>query len=80
MAGWVKRALTRRIRTRRGVVEEPPSEALELAMKFCIVATLALTGLEVAHMALLHSFNQSIFGAIQLIIGAIVGIIVGRRV
>jgi len=61
-------------------VEEPPSEALELAMKFCIVATLALTALEVAHMALLHSFNHAVFAAIQLIIGAVVGIVVGRRV
>ena len=80
MAGWVKRALTRRTRTRRGVVEEPPSEALELTVKFCIVATLALTALEVAHMALLHSFNHAVFAAIQLIIGAVVGIVVGRRV
>jgi len=82
MDDWVKRALTRKIhsKTRRGqiaVVE--PNAKLVLLVKFAIGMTLCLTGLEIAHLALLHVWSSEVFAAITGLIGTVTGVLIGHH-
>jgi hypothetical protein len=76
----IKRALTRR-RRRRGVAAplEDPDERLVIGVKLVIALTLCLTGLEVAHMAILGRWNSEIFSAITGLSGTVVGLFVGQK-
>lgn len=81
---WVRQVLTRRIRSRgaRGnqhVIVQEPNEKLVYAVKFAIAMAVCLSGLEVAHMAFLHSWNAEIFIAISGLITFVSGIIVGQK-
>ena len=80
---WIKRALTRRVKqkgTRSSqVLVVDPDERLVYAVKFAIGMTACLTALEVAHLAVLGSWNSEIFAAITGLSGTLMGIFVGKK-
>jgi hypothetical protein len=85
MQDWIKTALTRRIsrkdvRGRVRVVTVPPNEKLVLLVKFSLAMTVCLSALEVAHLAVLHSWNSEVFAGITSLIGTVSGVIVSHRV
>jgi hypothetical protein len=76
--------LTRKIRRpgTRGnkyILIAEPNEKLVYAVKFALAMTACLSGLEVAHMAFLHSWNAEIFVAISSLITFVSGIIIGQK-
>jgi hypothetical protein len=79
MTDPIKRALTRRHIQRGKVVVEEPNETLVYVVKFGISMTICLSALEVAHLALLHSWNSEVFAAITGLSGTVMGIFVGRK-
>lgn len=84
MTDFIKRALTRKlIRKSRGkqqVIVIRPNEKLVLLVKFSIGMTLCLSGLEIAYMAFLSSWNTEVFAAITGLIGTVSGVLIGQRV
>ena len=62
--GWVRRALTRERIQRGRVVTEDPDERLVIVVKFGLAMTLVFSGLEMAHILLLGSWNSEIFATI----------------
>ncbi len=80
MTDWIKRALTRRRQSRKhtAVIEEP-DERLVLGVKFAIVMVVCLCCLEVAHLAVLKTWNSEIFAGITGLTGSIVGLFVGKQ-
>ena len=80
MADWIKRALTRKTTDKTASAEEvPPSDRLVLGVKFAIALTFSLTALEIAHLALLGTWNSEVFAAITGLSGTVTGIFVGKR-
>ena len=80
MVDLIKRALTRRRQIRgRAPVAEEPDDRLVLGVEFTIAMTLCLSGLEVAHMAFMGSWNSEIFAAITCLTGTIIGLFVGKK-
>jgi len=79
MADPIKRALTRKRIQRGRLVSEEPNEKLVYVVKFALGMTACLSGLEVAHMAFLHSWNAEIFVAISSLITFVSGIIIGQK-
>ena len=77
--GWVRRALTRERIQRGRVVTEEPDEQLVSVVKFGLTMTVLLSGLEMAHILLLGSWNSEVFAAIAGLAGTISGIFVGKR-
>ena len=57
----------------------PPSELLVLTTIFSIVAIIALTILEIAHIIILGAWNMEIFASITGLIGTVAGILIGAR-
>jgi len=84
MADWVRRALTRKImrRTVKGTqtLQITPRDELVYGVKFAICMTVCLTGMEIANMAFLHTWNSEVFSAITGLIGLVTGIFIGHRV
>jgi hypothetical protein len=80
MADLIKRALTKHHRLgNRSVAVEEPDERLVLGVKFAIGMTVCLSVLEVAHMAILGSWNSEIFACITCLTGTIIGLFVGKK-
>ena len=79
MNDWVKRALARKSVSRGRVTVEDPNEKLVWGVKFAVGMTLCLSGLEVAHMAFLGSWNSEVFAAITGLAGTVTGIFVGQK-
>ena len=79
MADPVKRALTRRRMQRGQWKEEEPPENLVYAVKFSLGMTACLTAVEIANLALLHSWNSEVFAAITGLSGTVMGIFVGQK-
>jgi hypothetical protein len=83
MVDWVRRALTRKImrRTVKGTqtLQVTPRDELVYGVKFAICMTVCLTGMEIANMAFLHSWNSEVFSAITGLIGLVTGIFIGHR-
>ena len=82
MADWVKRALTRKTTDKTANAEQqevPPSERLVLGVKFAIALTFSLTALEIAHLALLRTWNSEVFAAITGLAGTITGILISQK-
>ncbi|MCJ7768058.1 hypothetical protein MUP79_06680 [Candidatus Bathyarchaeota archaeon] len=72
--------MTRRVhRKGRAVVVLEPNEKLVYAVKFAICIIVCLSGLEVAHMAFMHSWNSEVFAGISGLIGTVTGIILGQK-
>jgi len=81
LTDWVKRALTRRKKPtagRRGRDEEP-SPRLVLGVKFAIAFTFSLSAVEIAHLALLGTWNSEVFAAVTGFAGTIMGILISQR-
>jgi len=79
MADWIKRALTRKTTDKTATEEVPPSERLVLGVKFAITLTFSLTALEIAHLALLGTWNSEVFAAITGLAGTITGILISQK-
>jgi hypothetical protein len=80
MADWIKRALTRKTTDKTAAEQEvPPSERLVLGVKFAIALTFSLTALEIAHLALLGTWNSEVFAAITGLAGTITGILISQK-
>jgi hypothetical protein len=80
MADLIRRALTRRRRVPgRPVALEEPDETLVYAVKFVMVIIVCLSGLEMAHVAFLKTWNGELFSAITGLIGIVTGIFFGRK-
>jgi hypothetical protein len=87
---WVKQALTKKCRVTdktalqgaqalAAVEEVPPSERLVLGVKFAIALTVSFTAIEIAHLALLHTWNSEVFAAITGLSGTITGILISQK-
>jgi hypothetical protein len=84
MVDWVRRALTRQfeyrsVKGKRENVQVPPNETLVYGVKFAIGTTVCLSGIEIASMAFLHTWNSEVFSAISGLIGLVVGIFISHR-
>ena len=82
MTDWVKKALTRRTtdKTVATIADEvAPSERLVLGVKFAITLTFSLTAIEIAHLALLHTWNSEVFATITGLAGTITGILISQK-
>jgi len=81
----IRRALTKRVWTRKGrrkelrLEEIPPSERLVLFVQFTMLTVAALTALELAHLIVLGRWNNEIFAAITGLIGTITGLLLGAK-
>jgi hypothetical protein len=79
MVDLIKRALTR-TRVQRGkIIREEPDMKLVYVVKFGIGMTACLTAIEIAHLALLRTWNSEIFAAITGLSGTVMGIFWGRN-
>jgi hypothetical protein len=80
MADPIRRALTRRRRfPGRPMLIEEPNETLVLGVKFAIGMTAFMSALELAHLAILHTWNSEIFAVIAGLSGTVVGLFVGQK-
>ncbi len=79
MTDWIKKALTRRTVDKTASDEVSPSERLVLGVKFTIALTFSLTAIEIAHLALLHTWNSEVFAAITGLAGTITGILISQK-
>ena len=85
MKNLFRKALTRTLWIRQGAenkleaVEVPPSQGVVYAVVFAIAAIVALTALEVAHMAFLGSWNTEVFAGIMSVVTFILGIFIGQK-
>lgn len=80
MTDWVKRALTRKRNSKKGLAEAvEPDERLVVGTKFAIALTFCLTALEIAHLALLGTWNSEVFAAITGLTGTITGILISQK-
>jgi hypothetical protein len=80
LTDWIKRALTRRTTDKTVTqVEAEPSDRLVLGVKFAIAFTFSLTALEIAHLALLRTWNSEVFAAITGLAGTITGILISQK-
>ena len=79
MADLIKRALTR-TRVQRGkIIREEPDMKLVYVVKFGIGMTACLTAIEIAHLALLRTWNSEVFAAITGLSGTVMGIFLGQK-
>jgi hypothetical protein len=80
LTDWIKRALTRRTTDKTVTqAEVEPSDRLVLGVKFAIAFTFSLTALEIAHLALLRTWNSEVFAAITGLAGTITGILISQK-
>lgn len=85
MKNLFKKALTKTIWVQQNPesklqpIEIPPSQGLVYAVVFAIAAIIALTVLEVAHMAFLGVWNTEIFAGIMSVVTFILGIFIGQK-
>jgi hypothetical protein len=86
LTDWVRQALTRRITNKtqlqenaQAVEEVAPSDRLVLGTKFAIALTACFTAIEIAHLALLGSWNSEVFAAITGLAGTITGILISQK-
>ncbi len=86
MTDWVKQALTRRTTSDKSGMQQSkatetaePSERLVLGTKFAIAMTFSFTAIEIAHLALLGTWNSEVFAAITGLSGTITGILISQK-
>jgi hypothetical protein len=84
MVDWIRHALTRKI-VRKNLKGKPqtfeitPRDELVYGVKFAITMTVCLSGIEIAHIVVLHTWNHEVFTAITGLIGLVTGIFIGHR-
>jgi len=61
------------------VIEEEPSQKLVWVVKFSLGMTVCLSGLQVAHLVVLGSWNSEVFSAITGLIGMVSGVLIGSH-
>jgi hypothetical protein len=79
MADLIKRALTRKRVQRGRLVQEEPNQKLVYVVKFSLGMTVCLAAVEIAHLAILRTWNSEVFAAITGLIGTVTGIFVGSK-
>jgi hypothetical protein len=79
MADPIKHALTRRRFERGSLIIEEPTAKLVLGVKFAIGMTAFMSVLEIAHLAILHTWNAEIFASITGLSGTVIGLFVGQK-
>lgn len=79
MADLIKQALTRRRVQRGKQVSEEPNETLVYVVKFALGMTVCLVAVEIAHLAILRTWNSEVFAAITGLSGTVMGIFVGSK-
>jgi hypothetical protein len=80
LTDWIKKAPTRRTVDKTASAEEiAPSERLVLGVKFAIALTFSLTAIEIAHLALLRTWNSEVFATITGLAGTITGILISQK-
>ncbi|MCW3981733.1 MAG: hypothetical protein NWE81_01255 [Candidatus Bathyarchaeota archaeon] len=86
MRDWIRRRFTKTVYVQKGPgkklerVEVPPSERFVYLMLFSIAALIIFAVIEALHIIFLRSFNESIFNAINGLVGTITGLIIGKKV
>ncbi len=81
---WLRERLTRRVEVEAGearkvrLTEDVPSDRFVLTVALMIVFFAGLLALEIVHMVVFRSWNESVFNGVMLIVGTIVGSIYGR--
>ena len=80
MTDWVKKALTRKMNAKKGLIEDAePDERLVLGTKFAIAITFCLSAIEIANLAFLGTWNSEVFAAITGLTGTVTGILISRK-
>jgi hypothetical protein len=82
MTDWVKKALTRKTTDKTSLQEADPvepDERLVLGTKFAIAFTFCLSAIEIANLAILHTWNSEVFAAITGLAGTITGILISQK-
>lgn len=79
MADPIKRALTRRRMQRGHWIEEEPNGNLVNAVKCALGIITCLTAVEIASLALMHTWNSEVFAAITGLCGTVMGVFVGQK-
>jgi hypothetical protein len=79
MADPIKRALTRRRVHRGRLISEEPNQSTVYVVKFALGMAVCLVVLQVAHLAVLHSWNSEVFAAIAGLCGTVMGVFVGQK-
>ena len=85
MTDYIKKALTRKITNKttlqesEAVMEVEPDARLVLGTKFAIALTFCLSAIEIAHLALLGTWNSEVFAAITGLAGTITGILISQK-
>jgi len=83
MIGWIRKALSRKVRQKGNRNSKSifvmADERLVHVANFGIGLTVCLTAIEIAHLALLHSWNNEIFAAITGLSGTVMGIFIGAK-
>ena len=90
MTSWVRRALSRKTKKtntrssggegkKQQVIVVEADERLVYVVNFGIGMTVCLTAIEIAHLALLHTWNSEIFAAVTGLSGTVMGIFVGAK-
>jgi hypothetical protein len=82
LTDWVKKALTRRITDKTALQEQltlEPDERLVLGTKFAIAFTFCLSAIEIANLAIMHTWNSEVFAAITGLAGTITGILISQK-
>jgi hypothetical protein len=80
----VKKVLTRRITDKTAlqegaILDVEPDERLVLGTKFAIAFTFCLSAIEIANLAIMHSWNSEVFAAITGLAGTITGIMISQK-
>ena len=84
MKKWIRKALTRTLKVQSSSgplreIEDEPSEALVYGVAFATASLIALTTLQLAHMAFMGRWSNEIFAAITGLIGTIIGVFFGKK-
>jgi len=81
---WLREKLTRRSVSEAGetrkvrVTEDVPSDRFVIIVALMIIFFAGLVGLEIVHMWVFGTWNDSVFNGIMLMVGTIVGAVWGR--
>lgn len=86
MKDWIRRRFTETIYMQKGPgkkigrVDIPPSKRFVYVLVFSFSVLVSLTVIEALHIVFLGSFNDTVFNAINGLVGTIMGLIVGKKV
>ena len=81
---WLREKLTRSSVSEAGearkvrVTEDVPRDRFVLIVALMIIFFAGLVGLEIVHMVVFGTWNESVFNGVMLIVGTIVGAVWGR--